>query len=177
MLGTRLAKMVAAASMCAGYRPEQIKLPTPINIQGVGNGTNQINYRGLFPIAVPTDEGPAQLNTLSAGIVDPPGDELPGLLGMDVLKNKRAILDIGNKNLIFPGPGEVQYVFPPGTVITPLAEAPSGHLCMLIDAYGDIKPGSGGLTAQVPELGTASSSSGVTGIVGDTGAVAPPPKP
>ena len=86
------------------------------------------------------------------GIVEEPGDNLPGLLGMDVLKSRRAIMDIGNKRLIFPGAGEVEIILPPGSVTTPLEEAPSGHLCMIIDDFSEIEIKQGGITTAVPPL-------------------------
>ena len=64
------------------------------------------------PLQFPLTRGPPKLYNLSAGVVDEPGEELPGLLGMDVLKSRRAILDIGNKRLIFLGDGEVEIRFP-----------------------------------------------------------------
>ena len=102
--------------MCinSGYTPQQRQLDNEISIAGVGNGVNKIRYNFEGPIAIPTTDGPAQLFDLSAGIVEEPGEDLPGLLGMDVLRSRRAIMDIGKKQLIFPGPGEVEIILPPG---------------------------------------------------------------
>ena len=67
-----------------------------------------IRYGFDGPIAIPREDGTAELFNPNAGIVEEPGEDLPGLLGMDVFKSRRAIMDIGNKRLIFPGPGEVE---------------------------------------------------------------------
>ena len=75
-------------------------------------------------------------------------------------------MDIGNKQLIFPGAGEVQIILPPGSITTPLAEAPSGHLCMIIDNYSEVPTNKGGIETKVQPLklpsnpNSSSSSSG-----------------
>ena len=99
-----------------------------------------------------TKDGPAKLFNLKAGIVEEPGENLPGLLGLDVLKSRRAIMDIGNKQLIFPGAGPVEVSYPPGSTIIPLEEAPSGHLCMIIDAFSQIEKKNGGAETPVQQL-------------------------
>ena len=62
---------------------------------------------------------------------------------MDVLESRRAILDIGRRQLIFPREGEWEYQLPPGSTVTPLARAPSGHLCMVIDEFHAVPPAAG----------------------------------
>ena len=47
--------------------------------------------------------------------------------------------------LIFPGPGEVKYELPPGSVRIPLHKAHSGHLVMVIDDFEQVKQRRGGL--------------------------------
>ena len=89
---------------------------------------------------------------LRAGIVEEPGENLPGLLGLDVLKSRRAIMDIGNKQLIFPGAGPVEVTYPPGSTIIPLEEAPSGHLCMIIDSYDTVVKKNGGAATPIQQL-------------------------
>ena len=174
---------MALASIRNGYRPEQKQLENPVNIQGVGNGTNQIKFNMICPLAIPTCEReqpegfPSQIFPITGGIVEEPGDELPGLLGMDVLEGKRAILDIGNQQLIFPGPGKVEMSFPPGTVITPLAKAPSGHLCMLIDAYDQLEHKTGGIINREEEsfrLKPTSQRAAASSRSSSSGAYAPP---
>jgi hypothetical protein len=72
------------------------------------------------------------------------GEDLPGLLGLRSLETDRAILDMGNKKLYFPGPGEVKIELPPGSIEVPLEKAPSGHLVMPIDDYEKIVKRTGG---------------------------------
>ena len=98
---------------------------------------------------------------------------------MDVLKAKKAILDIGKKQLIFPGPGEIEMKLPEGSVITPLAEAPSGHLCMLIDAFDELSTAKGGLinheeNALRQRTPGQRAARGVAGTVGSAAAAQQP---
>ena len=66
---------------------------------------------------------------------------------------------MGNKQLIFPGPGEVEIILPPGSVTTPLAEAPSGHMCMIIDDFAEASTKKGGIATKIPPLKAPSNSS------------------
>jgi hypothetical protein len=145
MFGKTIARALTRSCVTAGYKPEQNKLNERIAIAGVGNGANCIQYNFDGPIAIPSEDGTSRLFNLSAGIVEEPGEELPGLLGMDVLRSRRAIMDIGNKRLIFPGDGEIEIRLPPGSFVTPLIEAPSGHMVMVIDAYQQVEQQSGGV--------------------------------
>ena len=152
MFGKTLARKLCQICMAAGYNPQQGHLDNKISIAGVGNGANTIEYNYDGPIAVMTTDGPAELFNLRAGIVEEPGENLPGLLGLDVLKSRRAIMDIGNKQLIFPGTGPVEVTYPPGSTIIPLEEAPSGHLCMVIDDYKSVQKKNGGISTPLQQL-------------------------
>jgi len=152
MFGKTIARALTRTAIAAGYKPEQNKLENCIGIAGVGNGANKIQYNFDGPIAIPSEDGTSRLFNLSAGIVEEPGEELPGLLGMDVLRSRRAIMDIGNKRLIFPGEGEVEIRLPPGSFTTPLIEAPSGHMVMVIDAYKDFEQSRGGVYEKIQDL-------------------------
>ena len=64
-------------------------------------------------------------------IIEGTGEGLPGLLGLNNLEENRAILDIGSRKMIYPGPGEVKYILPPGSIEMPLQKNPhGGHLCL-----------------------------------------------
>ena len=100
-----------------------------------------------LPVALPSVDGTsASLHDLVTPIVEGTGEELPGLLGLRTLEQNRAILDVGSRQLIFPGPGKVEYKLPPGSITIPLEKAPSGHLCMVVDAYKAVPKQHGGLS-------------------------------
>ena len=50
--------------------------------------------------------------------------------------------------MYFPGPGDVQFVLPPGSLEVDLLKAPSGHLVIPIDVFEKVFPKQGG----VPDL-------------------------
>ena len=141
MFGWNLARKLAVKCIANGKNPEQIKLSQPIAIAGVGNGQNHIHHKIRATCALPLANGSAKELELSAGVVSPPGDDLPGLFGMDILEAKRAILDVGNRRLILlePDQGEVEMTIPAGATVTPLSKAPSGHLCMLLDSFANLR--------------------------------------
>ena len=174
MFGKLIARALTRSCVAAGYKPAQVKLDNQIDIAGVGKGANCIEYNFDGPIAIPSEDGTSRLFNLSAGIVEEPGESLPGLLGMDVLRSRRAIMDIGNKRLIFPGEGEVEIRLPPGSFVTPLIEAPSGHMVMVIDAYKDFEQTRGGVYEKVQDLkivktGSSSSTMQALGAAGIPG--------
>ena len=111
-----------------------------MQVAGVGNGVQTCNWELVIETAVPIENGPPELLTWTAPIVEGLGEDLPGLLGMDSLKLNRAIIDIEGKRLIYPGEGKVEWKFPPGTRVIPLIDSPSGHLCVPIDCYDGLVP-------------------------------------
>ena len=73
-------------------------------------------------------------------------------------------MDIGNKRIIFPGPGEVEIKLPSGSTVTPLIEAPGGHLLMAIDCYEQISKQKGGLAASIQSLKLKQNNSDVPSV-------------
>ena len=137
LLGAKLAREATKKALAAGYKVTQNRI-TPLHVAGVGNGVQTCNWELCIEAAVPTENGPPELLTWKAPIVEGAGEDLPGLLGMDSLKLNRAIIDIEGKRLIYPGAGKIEWKFPPGTRVIPLVDSPSGHLCVPIDCYDGI---------------------------------------
>ena len=142
---------------------EQIRRAKALNVSGVGSGSQVCNYNTHIPIAIPTLEG-----TMGATLKVPtvPNSDLPGLLGLQSLRNARSIIDTESNKLYMLGPGDYDLMkaLPPGTSVIQLEEAPSGHLMMPCDQYNqfDIEQKNGGLIldkqVSLP-VRTASSSS------------------
>ena len=59
-----------------------------------------------------TEEVPPKLYNLSSDIVEEPGEQRRGLLGMDVVKWRRVILDTVHKRPILSEDGEVEIKLP-----------------------------------------------------------------
>ena len=58
--------------------------------------------------------------------------DLPGLLGLEALRDNRALLDFTTNRLYFCGPGDIRIekAVPPGTECFQLEVAPSGHIVL-----------------------------------------------
>ena len=145
LMGVNLAKALTQRALKAGLKPEQHPMSTPLNIQGVGSGVQQCRYYLKASTAVPDSNGQARLHNLTAPMVEGSGSSLPGLLGLKTMEEQKAILDMGRRQLIFPGPEPWEPQYPPGTVIVPLHKAPSGHLVMILDDYEALASRTGGL--------------------------------
>ena len=125
-----------------------------MKIGGVGQGTQTCQYALKTTLAVEhLGDGAAHLHEWTAPIVEGDGEHLPGLLGMDSLEANRAIIDAGNGRLIYPGPGEVNIILPPGSIEMPIVKSPSGHPCIVVDEYANvIKAQAGGVKTPIPTL-------------------------
>ena len=145
-MGAKVARSLAKRSLESGHKPEQSNMERPLDIQGVGHGSQQCQWQMNCPIAITNEAGEAKLHKLTAPIVEGRGGEdLPGLLGLRSLEHERAILDCGNRMLHLVGQGEVQLTLPPGSVSIPLKKAPSGHLVMVVDDFEGVTKVKGGV--------------------------------
>ena len=88
------------------------------------------------------------MHQITSPVVEGTGEALPGLLGLKTLEEKRAILDMGTRELHMLGHGEVRFELPPGSLTIPLEKAPSGHLCMPVDSYDKVPAQTGGLRTE-----------------------------
>jgi hypothetical protein len=113
---------------------EQIRRAKVLNVSGVGSGSQVCSYNTHIPIAIPTLEG-AVGATFKVPTV--PQSDLPGLLGLQSLRNARSIIDTETNKLYMLGPGnyDLMKAMPPGTSVVQLEESPSGHLMMPCDRY------------------------------------------
>ena len=99
-MGAKVARSLANRSLESGHKPEQSNMERPLDIQGVGHGSQQCQWQMNCPIAIKNEAGETKLHKLTAPIVEGRGGEdLPGLLGLRSLEHERAILDCGNRML------------------------------------------------------------------------------
>jgi len=167
LAGDRWLASLAKVLSCAG-RPlesiQQIERDKALTVSGVGSGSQVCNYNTHIPIAIPTQDG-----TISATLKTPtvPNSDLPGLLGLQSLRQARTIIDTETNKLYMLGPGDydMMKIMPPGTTVVQLEESPSGHLMMPCDQYNqfDIEQRNGGLVLDkqisLPVQATPSSKS------------------
>ena len=144
LCGERLAKQLATRAGQHGKKVYDREMKRPLTVAGVGSGQQKCHWEVVAPVAVPTKDGPTGEGTFTSPIVQGAGENLPALLGLRSMEQQRAIVDTGGQALILPGPGEVEIVLPPGSVVVPLEKAPSGHLVMVLDDYENVGHRRGG---------------------------------
>ena len=127
--GDRWAKEVAQCAARNGKHPTYEKRQRPLNVSGVGNGSQQAPFDCTLPIGLRHSDG----TSVSLGSVTTPtvsNSDLPGLLGLTALRKNRAILDLNTMKLYFVGPGDynLDKAMPPGTDSFQCEQSPSGHM-------------------------------------------------
>ena len=136
IVGAKIACEIVKAAQPNGANVTQEKLDKPYTGAGVGNGTQTCKFKLNVDLAIPRTDGTAEMHNWQPPIVAGTGEDLPGLLGLDSLEKNRAIIDTGKHIMIYPGPGEVQYILPLGSVTMPLTKNPNGgHLCLPVCEY------------------------------------------
>ena len=130
LAGSEWARSVAAKASSFGLQPSYGKRDSPLNISGVGNGSQQCTFDCHLPVALRTVQG-----TRRTGVMYTPTvvrSALPGLLGLNAFKKNRAVLDVNTSKLYFLGPGDydLDKATPPGTDIIQCETAPSGHIIL-----------------------------------------------
>jgi hypothetical protein len=133
LVGEDTSKYHATCAIKAGRTPQQHYREKALNVMGVGNGAQSCHFDTTIPIALRRQDGSVANGNFTAPMV--PSSNLPALLGLDALKEQKAVLDIGNRMLHFVGPGDVEIVLPPGSESYQLEVAPSGHLVLPIGNY------------------------------------------
>ena len=135
--GSEWANEVADTAARYGHHPGHEPMQPPLEIQGVGNGTQRCETRALLPVTLPRANGSYSLDKYGAPVI--PDSPVPGLLGLKSMKNRRTIIDTINNRMYFCGEGPVEIRPPPGTEVYTLEQAPSGHLLLPISEYEALK--------------------------------------
>ena len=112
-----------------GKEPTVSRRDKPLNVMGVGNGSQQCAFDSTTPIALQTVDGRFIDATYTAPIVGE-DSELPMLLGLQTLRQSRALLDMVNLRLYFLGPDGADIKAGPGSNEFQLEISPSGHLVL-----------------------------------------------
>jgi hypothetical protein len=128
----------ARAAQAAGKQYSSTKRAVPLNVMGVGNGSQQCPFDCTTALGLQRTDGTCVEATYTAPIV--PGSDLPALLGLDALMSQRALLDLTTLKLHFVGPGTLQLDLPAGSESFQLEIAPSGHLVLPCGHYPTKQP-------------------------------------
>ena len=169
LCGDKWAREVAIRANRNGHRPSYEKRPRPLQVSGVGHGSQACNYDCRLPVSVRHVDGHRSLGELTIPAAQ--NSEMPGLLGGQALRNNRGLWDFSTDRLYFLGPGDynLEKALPPGTDVFQLERAPSGHSVLPCCEYSEQETNrehtltllsrSGGPPTEA--AGTSSSSSGV----------------
>ncbi len=145
LCGKIWARKQAAKAIAAGHQCRQTRMSNPLQVQGVGHGTQTAEWQTTLPIAVPANAESSTLHAFEAPTLDGTGEELPALLGLKSIQSKRGVLETDRDGpfLTFPGPGGYKIEWAPGAIRLPLQQAPSGHLVLVTDAFGNLQSSGG----------------------------------
>jgi hypothetical protein len=138
---------MAKKAIDAGLKVSETRVAKPLNVAGVGAGSNQAGWEIQVPIAVCDSEGHANMRAYKAPTARGEGKNLPALLGLQSMSKQNGVLEMapGNEFLTMPGPGGYTVNWSPGTVRYKLERAPSGHLILPCDAFIKLQQNPGGL--------------------------------
>ena len=131
LCGDTWASSVAEAAVQNGYRPEYKKRDRPLNVRGVGNGSQVCTNDCFLPVGLITKDGKKAVH---ASFATPcvQNSTLPGLMGRQALRSNKAVIDFNKMEMYFMGEAdyELERSMPPGTDSFQLELAPSGHIVL-----------------------------------------------
>ena len=74
-----------------------------------------------------------------------PDSDVPGIWGLDSLKNRRALVDTGGDAVILPGPGGFEAMLSPGSQVLKCGISTSGHMLVPCTNYKGAKSTGAGI--------------------------------
>jgi len=130
LCGDAWVKEIAETAIDYGGKPTYTRRITPMNVCGVGEGSQQCTHDSGLPIAMRNVDGLKVAGQISMPTVTK--SSLPGLMGLRSLRKVRALIDFQTLRMYLLGPGDYDLAaaMPPGTDVIQLELGPSGHLCM-----------------------------------------------
>ena len=128
LAGQEWVRQAAKLGTKHGLSSTQNKRAKPLNVSGVGTGEQQCTYDCNVPIALQTTDRRKILGNFNTPTLE--GSNLPALLGLKSLKEKRAIIDFRDSTITFCGPDDTPLQYPTGSDTLQLHHAPSGHLML-----------------------------------------------
>ena len=109
--------------------PKEVQRDRPLNVSGVGNGSQKCTHDVHLPLAFLTTKRVSKAIFRTPCV---PNSELPALLGLQSIKNARGIIDTNTNMLYMVGQGDYDLarMLPPGT------EAPKADAQTFFGAVG-----------------------------------------
>jgi len=149
LAGEAWLKAMALKAVKNGRSPKSYKRARTLHVSGVGTGSQSCKFNCEIPSAVPTAKGYLK-GTYKTPCV--PNSTLPALMGLESLRNSRALIDTISGKVYMVGPGDYDLgrLLPPGTREIQCEYANSGHMMMPVDAFEELdrEERSGGFTIE-----------------------------
>ena len=138
LCGDRWAKTHYRIAETHGRTAKHAKRDQPLQVAGVGHGTQGAKFDVNIPVALKTTTGNFKIGAFDAPCIQ--DSDIPGLLGLKSLEENRAILDTVHSRLYFLGKGDcdLMSLLPPGTECYDLQKSTSGHLILPMTYYADL---------------------------------------
>jgi hypothetical protein len=125
LCGDQWSKEMQEAALAANRPPIKYQdLPRPLEVGGIGSGTQSAYQSGLHHIGLSDGTDAIYESPVL------PNSGTPALLGQKSLKKMRAVLDCSNNKLYRIGPGGYRMQLSPGSVTYDLEESHAGHLML-----------------------------------------------
>ena len=116
----------------AGLHTAKHRKTSPLEVGGVGQGTQKCFEEITIPTALRSSDGAMTGGSYTAPVI--PRSACPALLGLKSLVQHRSVLDLVNNRLILlPKGAEVEV--PAGAEVLSLEQAETGHLLLPIDDF------------------------------------------
>ena len=153
LTGELTAREMAKAALKANRTPSQYQRAKPLNVSGVGKGSEQCHHNCKLPVSLNKAGGGSIKANFDTPII--PGSELPALLGLDTVRGCRGIIDTNTLRLYLLGPGDydLSKALPPGTECIQGELAPSGHFVIPCDSFDQEDTDKGGI--ETPTAGVS----------------------
>ena len=118
-------------------KPDQRRRQTPLNVSGVGHGTQKCEFNCTIPCAFKTADGYLAATYDTPVIND---STTPSLLGLNSMRRMRTVIDTNTFEAFLLGPGDYDLMtsLPPGTQRIQCEQAPSGHMCTPCDYFEEL---------------------------------------
>ena len=116
-----------------GHGSSVKQLDRPFGIEGVGQGTNNVQQSAVIPIALQH----GIVGTFTTNVVAQ--SPIPALCGLNPMISQRTILDLVNGKMILLGEGGYNLNLSPGSVVLDLERAPTGHLILPTSEWSKAK--------------------------------------
>ena len=124
--GSTWIRTAASKALHYGKHPTEERRKQSLSVMGVGNGSQTCSHDVKMPITLANAQGKPITGDFTTPVVD--HSDLPALLGLQSLRDSRAILDMGTLRLHFVGQGGAEIALSPGSETFQCEISPSGHL-------------------------------------------------